>query len=68
MLEHKGTVDIKTDRLLLRKFQIIDAEEIFEAWTRDERVAKYTSWYAHQTVDDTKAYVGYMVSKTELSE
>lgn len=31
MLEHKGSVDIKTDRLLLRKFQMSDAEEIF-AW------------------------------------
>lgn len=68
MLEHKGSIDIKTDRLLLRKFQISDTEEIFATWTSDERVAKYTSWYAHQSMDDTKAYVGYMVSKTELSD
>ena len=25
MLEHKGAIDIKTDRLLLRKFQTSDA-------------------------------------------
>ena len=42
MLEHKGSIDIKTDQLLLRKFQISDAEEIF-ALPSDERVAKYTS-------------------------
>ncbi len=68
MLEHKGSIDIKTDRLLLRKFQIGDSEEIFAAWTSDERVAKYTSWYAHKNIEDTKAYVGYMASKTELSD
>lgn len=68
MLEHKGTIDIKTDRLLLRKFQISDAEEIFATWTSDERVAKYTSWYAHQSVEDTMAYVGYMASKNEMSD
>lgn len=63
MLEHKGSIDIKTDRLLLRKFQISDAEEIFTTWTSDERVAKYTSWYVHEKIEDTKAYVGYMASK-----
>ena len=68
MLEHKGSIDIKTDRLLLRKFRINDAEEIYTTWTSDERVAKYTSWYAHKNIEDTKAYVGYMVSKTKLSD
>ena len=68
MLEHKGSIDIKTDRLLLRKFQVNDAEEIFATWTSDERVAKYTSWYAHKNIEDTKSYVGYMTSKKELSD
>lgn len=45
-----------------------DAEEIFATWTSDERVAKYTSWYAHKNVEDTKAYVEYMASKNEMSD
>lgn len=68
MLEHKGSIDIKTDRLLLRKFQISDAEEIFASWTSDERVAKYTSWYAHEKIEDTRAYAGYMAGRDELSD
>ena len=68
MLEHKGSIEIKTERLLLRKFRINDAEEIFATWTGDERVAKYTSWYAHKSVGDTKAYVEYMASKNKLSD
>ncbi len=68
MLEHKGSMDIKTDRLLLRKFRISDAEEIFATWTSDERVAKYTSWYAHEKIEDTRAYVEYMAGKDQLSD
>ncbi len=68
MLEHKGSIDIKTDRLLLRKFRISDAEEVFATWTSDERVAKYTSWYAHKNMKDTNAYVEYMVNKSDLSD
>lgn len=68
MLKHKGSIDIKTDRLLLRKFRIGDAEEIFATWTNDERVAKYTSWYAHEKIEDTRAYVEYMAGKNELCD
>lgn len=68
MLDHKGTMEINTNRLRLRKFQPDDAEEIFAAWTSDERVAKYTSWYAHEKMEDTKAYVGYMVSRDQMSD
>ncbi len=68
MLQHKGSVEIKTDRLLLRKFNVDDAEAIFSTWTSDERVAKYTSWHAHKSIEDTRAYVEYMVNKTELSD
>ena len=68
MVVHKGTIDIKTERLFLRKFQISDAEDVFATWTSDERVAKYTSWYAHKSIEDTNAYVEYMTSKNELSD
>ena len=68
MLEQKGTVEIRTDRLVLRKFHMDDAEEIFAAWTSDERVAKYTSWNAHKSIAETRAYVEYMAGKTELSD
>lgn len=68
MLDHKGTIEINTNRLRLRKFQPGDAEEIFAAWTSDERVAKYTSWFVHERIEDTKAYVEYMVSRDQLSD
>lgn len=62
MLTHKGTVEIKTARLCLRKFSQYDAEAMFYGWMSDERVAKYTSWYAHANIEDTRAYINYMIS------
>lgn len=40
MLNHKGTVVLNTERLLLRPFSIEDALDVFE-YSSDEMVAKY---------------------------
>ena len=62
MLTHKGTVEIKTARLRVRKFSPKDAEAMFHGWMNDERVAKYTSWNAHTSIEDTRAYINYIIS------
>ena len=54
MLNHIGTKDIKTDRLLLRKIKKSDYKDIFK-YTSKEEVAKYVSWNVHKSIDDTKA-------------
>ena len=54
MLQHKGTVTLESERLILRKFTIEDADEMFMNWTSDSEVAKYMRWNAHKTVDETK--------------
>ena len=44
MLNHKGTIEIRTNRLLLRKYRLSDAEEMFKNYANDARVTKYLSW------------------------
>ncbi len=68
MLTHCGTKEIKTERLRLRALREEDAEKIYENWTSSETVAKYTTWYAHGSVEDTKAFVGYMMSQNTVSD
>lgn len=63
MLKHCGTVKIETERLVLRPFMEQDTEYIFNTWASDERVAKYTSWYAHKQIEETRWYVEFMLSK-----
>ncbi len=53
---------LQTPRLTLRKIAIADAEDIF-AYASDPQVAIYTSWSAHQTIDDTYEYLNNFVFK-----
>ena len=63
MLNHLGTVTIETGRLLLRRFQLSDAGDVFRLWTGDEDVTKYLSWSAHGSVAHTKNYIGQCVKQ-----
>lgn len=53
MLNHIGTQDIETDRLLLRKFEITDASKMFDNWAKDFENVKYLSWKAHKNINET---------------
>lgn len=52
MLNHKGTVTLETDRLILRRLTIDDATQMFANWASSERVAGYMSWEAYKTIDE----------------
>lgn len=54
MLIHKGTQTIKTERLLLREIKESDFRDIYE-YAKKEEVAKYVSWNAHTSINDSKA-------------
>ncbi|MBQ2816950.1 MAG: GNAT family N-acetyltransferase [Clostridia bacterium] len=47
---------IETQRLLLRKLTLDDAEDLYE-YSREERVAKYVLWRAHESIADTKFFL-----------
>lgn len=54
MLQHKGTVTLESERLVLRRFTMDDAEAMFNNWACDAEVAKYMRWNAHKNIDETK--------------
>lgn len=49
-----GTQEIKTERLLLRKFKKTDYKDMFKYVVKEE-VAKYMSWTPHENIEETKA-------------
>ncbi|MDR0936099.1 MAG: GNAT family N-acetyltransferase [Oscillospiraceae bacterium] len=53
-MSHKGTVKLKTKRLILRKFEIADAEAMYGNWAGDPEVTKYLTWQTHSGVEATK--------------
>lgn len=54
MLNHKGTISIKSKRLILRQFTINDTVYIFNNWASDENVCKYMRWPHHENIKETK--------------
>ena len=53
-MNHKGTIKIETERLILRRFTMKDAEAMFNNWASDEKVTEFLRWPVHQTMDITK--------------
>ena len=43
-MEHKGTKNIETERLLLRRFNKDDAVAMFENWESDSKVTEFLRW------------------------
>ncbi len=50
-LQHKGTVTIETLRLILRRFEEQDAEDMFKNWAGDAEVCRFLPWGPHTSVE-----------------
>ncbi len=48
---------LETERLILRPLTVADAQDIYDRWTSDERVAKYMRWSTHKSVEETKEWL-----------
>jgi ribosomal-protein-alanine N-acetyltransferase len=51
---------LETDRLLLRRMVSGDLEHIF-AYASDPEVARYTSWPAHSSLEDSQEFLDYVL-------
>jgi RimJ/RimL family protein N-acetyltransferase/enterochelin esterase-like enzyme len=52
MLKHKGTVTIETERLILRRFQKDDLEQIYHNCWSDPEIWKWTRYEPMDSIDD----------------
>lgn len=55
---------LETERTLLRKITLDDVQEMFE-YCSDEDVAKYTTWHAHQKIEDTIGFIHFLLHRYE---
>ena len=60
-----GTQKIETDRLILRRFVIEDAEDMYANWASDPEVTKYLTWPLHTSVEVTKEILADWLPKYE---
>lgn len=64
-MEKLGTKLLETDRLILRRFTIDDADEMYNNWASDTEVTKFLTWPTHPNVDVTKAVLNKWISNYE---
>ena len=48
--------ELKTNRLILRKMKMSDAQDLF-AYARDLQVSRHVLWNAHQTIHESRQYL-----------
>ncbi|MBO5035576.1 MAG: GNAT family N-acetyltransferase [Clostridia bacterium] len=61
-MEHKGTVRLESDRLILRRFEQSDAVAMFENWATDPLTTKYLTWEPHQSVMTTAEFISGIIT------
>ncbi len=68
-MENKGTKTIETERLILRRFVIEDAEMMYRNWASDPEVTKFLTWPTHPNVNVTKSLLkGWIEGYEDLSD
>lgn len=67
-VRHCGTVPLATGRLLLRRFRIDDAPQMFQNWAGDPAVTAFLSWAAHRTPEDTRRVLCEWVTAYQRSD
>lgn len=50
-----GSIELETNRLLLRRFVVEDAKAMFENWAYDADNLKYVTWDPHPNPKVTRA-------------
>ena len=53
---------LETERLLLRRIVPEDLESIYE-YASDPEVARFTTWSAHSSIEDSRAFLDYVLEQ-----
>lgn len=63
MLNHKGTQEIYTERLILRKYRLSDAKWMFKNYANDERVTRFLSWEPYENCEDVEQFLQSVIGE-----
>jgi len=63
-----GTQTIETNRLILRRHEITDAEAMFNNWVTDAEVSRFWGWEPHKSIDETKEILALWIAEYEKQD
>jgi ribosomal-protein-alanine N-acetyltransferase len=67
-MTHKGTLPLETERLILRRFTLDDADAMFRNWASDPAVTKFLVYDTCVTLDETKNRIAEWMSYLNKNE
>lgn len=56
-MKNCGTQRIETDRLILRRYVIEDADAMYKNWASDSEVTKFLTWQPHPSVEVSRGII-----------
>ena len=65
MLNHKGTKELRTNRLVLRKYRLSDAEGMYKYYANDNRVTKFLPWEPYEKPSDILPFLEMCINEYE---
>lgn len=64
-MNHKGTQKLETNRIILRKFEMKDAKDMYKNWASDPEVTKYLTWQPHESLEASEMITADWVEKND---
>ena len=64
-MKHLGTKCLETERLILRRFTLADAEAMYRNWASDDAVTRFLTWPTHSDVEISAMVLSDWVSHYE---
>lgn len=62
-LSHRGTLTLETDRLILRRYRLEDASDMYHNWASDSDVTRFLSWAPHENIEITKEVIEIWINQ-----
>lgn len=58
-----GTKTLETERLILRKYKLSDASDMYNNWGTDPKCNKYLPWELHKNIEETESIITSWIDK-----
>lgn len=67
-IQHIGTKLLETERLILRRYKMTDAEDMFANWVTDKEVTRFWDWEPHKNIATTQVLLKQWIQEYENLE
>ena len=64
-MKHTGTQVLTTERLILRRYEMTDADFVFTNWASDPVAARFWSWEPHRDIGTTRYWLRQWIAAYE---